>query len=717
VPALSNLHYLQEKFLTLTKGLTKWHFQISNESKFLEDRAKKLEEAQLQVKILTSKNEEIQDKFETMRRKKKDQATYFEKHEREWQSEHARLENHILLLSDQLAKLQGEGSLDAMASKLTEQQLFMAKLGKEFNSYKEVERTKKVKLEQELGQIKGQMEEKKEAFAQFEKEKQEFESRLMAKDDEVREWQCRVQEHIESAMMLAEETRRYIEYKEKYDRLFVLHEELKRTYTKLENGVKSGNVGAFGGEMIVPLDDPLFKKATERGLPEQNNRRLSSSSKVKKTEIDSDIPIDLTKFTYLRPNFAAFIEDSMPDGHQSLFEPPFGNWLEATIRGIFDSKHYEHLMCSEETGRKPSRFPDFVYAWTGHFMIDENTRQVKNLERWQKERSDKWRLMLLLGVKHEMAKRVWEISTFKEFLMEELSTDELAFYLHCRFLLFDGPQLGITLGRFKHLHYVLLKKAKEVVDLIMSKLPEKLLGDVRSLLSEHARRKDNELQIESSLVLRVMLEYYRKEKQVKYRAIKQLFDTCRSNSTTAEITFFNFRSIVDNLKWDMTECQLAGFYRDCWAAGCGIIDHDTFFLVANESTYFLKSLRLKGVNAEPPLGADNLIARQESPSAELMSSIYETWQSTASSFAILKEGLTLMGQPEIAHFVLKLDNYIKKKGQLPPDEYNGWSIAETFKHLWVMILRLDLAFQEYNSLSKPIVYTAEDFSNATSGKL
>ena len=714
---MSNLHYLQEKFLTLAKGLTKWHLQVSVDTKLLEDRAKKLEEAQLQVKILTSKNEEITDKFEGMRRKKKDQATYFEKNDRDWQSERARLENHVMLLSDQLAKLQGEGSMDAMAARLTDQQQFMSKLGKEFNMYKDVEKAKKLKLVQELATIKEQMKAKQEAFARFEKEKEEFESRLSAKNDEIVEWQCRVQEQVESSLMLAEETRRYIDYKEKYDRLFVLNEELKRTYTKLENGVKSGNVGAFGGEMIVPLDDPLFKKVTERATPEQNNRRLSSSAKVKKTEIDSDIPIDLTKYAYLRPNFAAFIEDSMPEGHQSLFEPPFGNWLEATIRGIFDSKYYEHLMCSEEMGRKPTRFPDFVYAWTGHFMIDENTRQVKNLERWQKERSDKWRLMLLLGVKHEMAKRVWEISTFKEFLMEELGVDELAFYLHCRFLLFDGPQLGITLGRFKHLHYVLLKKAKDVVDLVMSKLPEKLLGDVRSLLSEHARRKDSELQIESSLVLRVMLEYYRKEKQVKYRAIKQLFDTCRANSTTTDITFFSFRSIVDNLKWDLTECQVAGFFRDCWTAGCGVIDPDTFFLVANESTYFLKSLRLKGTCTEPPLGADNLIARQESPAAELMSSIYETWQSTASCFSILKEGLTLMGQPEIAHFVLKFDNYIKKKGQLPPEEYSGWSISETFKHLWVMILRLDLAFQEHNSLSKPIVYTAEDFSNATSGTL
>lgn len=652
-----------------------------------------------------------------MRRKKKDQANYFEKHERDWQSERARLENHIMLLSDQLAKLQGEGSLDAMTARLSDQQQFMARLGKEFNTYKDVEKAKKVKLVQELGAIREQMKEKKEAFARFEKEKEEFESRLTAKNEEIKEWQVKVEEREEGAKMLCEETRRYIEYKEKFDRLWVLHEELKRTYAKLETGVKSGNVGVFGGEMIVPLDDPLFKKVTERAAPDQNNRRLNASAKVKKTEIETDIPVDLSKYVYLRPSFAAFIEDTMPDAHQSLFEPPFSNWLEATIRGIFDSKHYEHLMCSEETGKRPSRFPDFVYAWTGHFMIDENSRQVKNLERWQKERSDKWRLMILLGVKHEMSKRVWEINTFKEFLMEELSIDELSFYLHCRFLLFEGPQLAITLGRFKHLHYVTLKKAKEVVDLVMSKLPEKLLGDVRSLLSEHTRRKDNELQIESSLVLRVMLEYYRKEKQVKYKAIKQLFETCHSNSTSPDITFFNFRSIVDNLKWDMTECEVAAFFRDCWSAGCGVIDHDTFFLVANEHSFFLKSLRLKGICSEPPLGADNLIARQESPSADLMGSIYETWQNTASSFVILKEGLTLMGQPEIAHFVFKFDNYIKKKGQLPPEEYNGWGLYETFRHLWVMILRLDLAFMEFNSLSKPIVYTAEDFSNESCGNL
>lgn len=647
----------------------------------------------------------MQADLQQISRSKKESEAYFQKHHREWQAEKAQLENHIEMLSEQLAKLQGEGSAAVLAVKLQEQERFREDLGKEYQAYRQHEKAAKIKLVQELGALREEMKEKKAVFEHFQREKSDFELKLASKDLEIALRDEKLHETREGAIMLSEETRGLVEYKEKYERLSVLHDEVKKTIVKLETSIKTGNFAALGAEMIVGLDDPLFRKVREQPSQSSNNTRLSTSKRT-----DSDPAIDPAHFSYLRPSFAAFITDTIPDtAGQAQYEPPFGNWLETTIRGILDSKYYEHLMCSEESGRKPSRMADFVYGWTGHFMIDENSRQIRPLERWQKESADRLRLTLLLGVKHEMAKRIWEISTFREFILEELTIDELSFFLHCRFLLFEGPQLAQPLGRVKHLHYISLQKAREVVDTIMNKLPDKQLGDIRALLSEHTRNKHAELQIESSLVLRVLLEYYRKEKLAKYKGLKQLFTDVEA--TESKVDFFGFRSIVENMKWDISEVQIAAFYRDCWTAGCGVIDFSTFVLVSNENCFFLKSLRLKGLHKEPPLGADNLIAKRESASAELMSRIYELWQANSSSLSLLKEGITQMGQPELLHALVKLEGYIKKKGQAPPEEYNGWSIYEAMRHIWVMVLRLDLSFGECNTLVRPLLSNAEDYSN------
>lgn len=658
-----------------------------------------------QARLASLQAQELQAELQQASRSKKESEAYFQKHHRLWQAEKAQLENHVEMLSEQLAKLQGEGSTAALTAKLQEQERFRDDLAREFQAFKMHEKAAKTKLVQELGALREEMKEKKEAFAHFLREKADFEAILVSKDSEIASKEQQLREAREGAVMLGEETRRLVEYKEKFDRLSVLHEELKRTIVKLETSIKTGNFAGLGAEMIVSLDDPLFRKVRESPSQASNNSRLSTS-KAK----HPDQTLDSAHFSYLRPPFAALLQDTLPDSTvQAQYEPPFGNWLETTIRGILDSKWYEHLECMEEAGRKPSRMADFVYGWTGHFMIDENTRQIRPLERWQKESADHLRLTLLLGVKHEMAKRIWEISTFREFLLEELTVDELSFFLHCRFLLFEGPQLSTTLGRVKHLHYVSLLKAREVVDTIMSKLPDKLLGDIRALLSEHTRNKHDELQIESSLVLRVLLEYYRKEKIAKYKGLKQLF--ADAEATESGVDFFGFRSIVENVKWDISEVQIAAFYRDCWTAGCGVIDFPTFVLVSNEHCFFLKSLRLKGLHKEPPLGADNLIAKRESPSAELMSRIYELWQANSASLALLKEGIVQMGQPDLLHTIAKLEGYIKKKGQAPPEEYNGWSIYEAIRHIWVILLRLDLSFGEYNALVRPILSRAEDYSN------
>lgn len=54
---------------------------------------------------------------------------------------------------------------------------------------------------------------------------------------------------------------------------------------------------------------------------------------------------------------------------------------------------------------------------------------------------DDTRVIFLLDVANPKLNGMWEIVTFKEFLSETATMDEVFFYLHCRNLLFRGPSL------------------------------------------------------------------------------------------------------------------------------------------------------------------------------------------------------------------------------------------------------------------------------------
>lgn len=140
----------------------------------------------------------------------------------------------------------------------------------------------------------------------------------------------------------------------------------------------------------MSLDDPIFtlvrkntKILTSVTVPGQDDGVFNRASMIQgrnKTVIERNLDVSeivLKEFKFVRPLFSSFldiVENTMP------FEIPYHNWLEVTIRGIYDSKYYEHQLCTFETGRLPTRLAEFVYAWLGNFTVEQVTRQVKELE-------------------------------------------------------------------------------------------------------------------------------------------------------------------------------------------------------------------------------------------------------------------------------------------------------------------------------------------------
>lgn len=81
-------------------------------------------------------------------------------------------------------------------------------------------------------------------------------------------------------------------------------------------------------------------------------------------------------------------------------------------------------------------------------------------------------------------KKLWDFLTFKEFLSESLTNDELFFYLHFRNLIFQGPQLNYKSSTFEVTSYVpydnikrlilVQFKSKDDIDEALQKLLNKL---------------------------------------------------------------------------------------------------------------------------------------------------------------------------------------------------------------------------------------------------
>ena len=70
---------------------------------------------------------------------------------------------------------------------------------------------------------------------------------------------------------------------------------------------------------------------------------------------------------------------------------------------------------------------------------------------------------------HPSLKTIWEVITFKEFLGEISTNDEVLFYLHCRNLLFDGPSYNYLDKKYTVYTYVRYQKAEKLVELILKK--------------------------------------------------------------------------------------------------------------------------------------------------------------------------------------------------------------------------------------------------------
>ncbi len=299
--------------------------------------------------------------------------------------------------------------------------------------------------------------------------------------------------------------------------------------------------------------------------------------------------LSLERFQYARPTYRALIAELLPpDGSTADYNPPYPVWLNVTIRGILDS-FWNEVLLSFNKNKTIARFPDFVFAWLGAFTVDPATKKVRGLEYTEKDLvCPASRMSLYLGLEVATSTKLWEVHTFKDFLEESLAPDELVFYLHARFLLFSGPQLDLPAATCCVTHFIPKDRTYDLIERIMHKYPHDERKRLRKKLVEFSRAtyKDTNA-YDASMVLRILLEYYRKQKKENVAKFSELYKSEKSSHPGHSASIFSFSAFYNLVcgayDSDITDAEASALYREAYIAGGCCVNLDSILLAFNES--------------------------------------------------------------------------------------------------------------------------------------
>ena len=440
------------------------------------------------------------------------------------------------------------------------------------------------------------------------------------------------------------------------------------------------------------FSENLYKKLTKDNpislqLLSNISIKAPNITNTRSYESNSTHPSFLKRLNFLKAPFFKLIEHRFKTSSYAFKanKKPHFNELLSKIRGIFDSKYNEFLYFSD--AKLYTSFPDFVYSWLGRYEIDFLLKKIKKADiTAYNVNLDDIRIQFLLDLTNPKIEKLWECSTFCEFFEEKISLDELYFYLHCRNLLFKGPQLKYTSAFFELIHYVPFQRAEELIDLIMHKYDVTIKSTVKGKMSEKSKRKGAKSYIDSAFVLRVLLEYYRLERIDKYYLLEELFNSKLHKEDDKEtVSYENFKKILQ-FNWpQVTDLECCELFRECWGVGQGTVNAEVFFVVANENKFFIKTLKVPSIMSfeENP--------KEINPYESIRNKFYELFNMVKDKIQGVEEIISGFGLEMLDEKFRKMVKIIQAEFQMPSEEFKEKFISNfslDFEYLLNGILKI-----------------------------
>eukprot|EP01022_Parablepharisma_sp_SALTPOND_P032753 TRINITY_DN862_c0_g1_i1.p1 TRINITY_DN862_c0_g1~~TRINITY_DN862_c0_g1_i1.p1 ORF type:complete len:1032 (-),score=96.55 TRINITY_DN862_c0_g1_i1:76-3171(-) len=422
--------------------------------------------------------------------------------------------------------------------------------------------------------------------------------------------------------------------------LLLKNEEVKEVVKAKEDAIKNGKKRLEELEMQLKLEkeglithgDVIIEETLENLVNNKSfagvnsKRRHSSIAEMEDQAVDYDSntgeyglsSLNPLKWTFAKPSYQALISELLPSQIAKVpYTPFFPLWLNATIRAIFDS-YYSGTLLSFNKGMNLPAFPEFVYAWLGTYTVDSTTYKVRDLQYTEKDTvPSSARLNLFLGLELTITQKQWEIQTFKEFLEESVGVDELIFFLHTRAVLFHGLQLNYPPAVSCVVHFVSKDKVFRMIDRVLSHFPADRKETLKAKLVEYTKATcKDENAFDSAMVLRVLLEFYKKQKKENIVKFTEIYKSVkfRKVAPSSKVTFQEFREMVQGIfDPEITPLELVKLYRDAYVTGGSGVTLDSILTTFSESytrlaltfhsNFWIRYLRLRGQNLEPKYDA------------------------------------------------------------------------------------------------------------------
>lgn len=386
---------------------------------------------------------------------------------------------------------------------------------------------------------------------------------------------------------------------------------------------KSGAHGTMDHRNDVRADYEVMSFVTEKFFKKS---KKSDFEKINKPKVHYEAlsKMDLKDFTVKRMPFEALYEELESNIKREAKPPSFDMHFVATVRAILDSK-YNEFICYGDDYHNCSRFSDFVFAWLGKFTLDSKTRRIRLLSIDDPE-PDILRRRFLSALQNPKSYKLWDLITFKEFLTDYTAADEIVFYLHCRFLLFQGPMTAEASRTLNYKCFVPIKRVYDVIDAILKpSFPKDDLTMLKKKLRERIVKKkiENEL-IDSSFCLRVLLESYKRIKLHKLQKAYKLINSQNNVSSepdTFSISYLSFASCMHFIHPEASELETTELFKRSWSIGQGKVDAPSVLTALNDAGFFLKCMKLTTHLETPTLGEN--LSLQPGSKWEFLANKYE----------------------------------------------------------------------------------------------
>ena len=375
----------------------------------------------------------------------------------------------------------------------------------------------------------------------------------------------------------------------------------------------------------------------------------------------------LEKLSLYKPTFYSLIQneylrlkEKIPTDADDGFYP-FNRTYLSIVRGILDSKYNEFVY--HDDYKQCSQFPEFVYGWLSSFDICPHKRTVKAIDAGNNFNAEERRVGFYKFLSDPRLDRTWDVVVFKDFLEERYSADEMFFYLHCRYILFQGGELNTLGGSFNVIDWVRYEECDRVARHIFPNMNDDEYGSLLVKLKEKAKRKNKVWIVNSALCLKTLLEVYKAQRKVKLNDLRRSFDALAKEGIGKDprIGFIDFSHFITVNFSGISAVEKANLYRQAWCINNGSVNFKAFLIAANESNLFLGQTKAEML-LRTPFFTNNILWQESEAQREHVRALMESKISSFSQALLkVKESAGSLGiEPVLASINCLRTNFTSK---------------------------------------------------------